>query len=283
MAGYRKKIMRKTAALIGSLLLASTALGTSTYAWFALNNTVRATGMSVTAKGNDHPFDIALYYYNGNFAGDAQYANPSNNPHGYLGYPTVSGTFAQNFTLVNGNNIHQTSSAGLYPGRKLTYAAVVSSTDGLHSATFAVDDFVSPVGNVYTIEDEVENPILLSYAIDVHCDYCPRSNVDAKLADYMAHDYFSTLSHTGQFDNNGAVDKFQVDSVDPGQQVLASSLPIDANEMVIFFTVIFSDAPSTYYSFVSKNGAKSYYEKDVDGDSNCYMSLNFQMTDLVVF
>ncbi|MBP5092138.1 MAG: hypothetical protein J6328_06260 [Bacilli bacterium] len=283
MTGYRKRIIRKMSALIGSIFVAGTALATSTYAWFAINHTVSATGMSISAYDDSEPYSIELYYYNGNFDGDLNYANPTNNPHGYLGYPSITGTFADNFTRASGNNEHQTSSAALYPARKLTYAAIISSNGGARSATLAVEDFLSPSGNSYTIDENVEKPILLSYAIDVHCDYCPRANVDSKLADYMSHDYFATLNHAGQSYGGAALDKFAVNSSDPGAQVLASNLEIDAQGTIIFFTVIFSDDASTYYSFVENDGLKNYYEKDSGGDSNCYMSLSFQLTDLVVY
>ncbi len=63
---------------------------------------------------------------------------------------------------------------------------------------------------------------------------------------------------------------------------MLSNASLGTEGMVIFFTVIFSDASSTYYSYVSTTSNKNYYEKTVSGDSNCYMSLSFQLKEMLV-
>lgn len=268
-------------ALMCSLLLASSALAVTTYAWFATNNVVSATGLTVSAKAED-PITVDLYYYNGNFVDDPNYANPTKAPHGYLSANSVTGTFAQNFTAVSGNNDYQTSSAGLYPGHKLTYAVVVSNpgTSSI-SIDFSITDFDSDPGNAYIDETE-DDPILLSYAIDIHCDYCSYTAVNTHMANYMANDYIPALTHSSQYDANGAKDMFNVNAANPGQVDLLSNVSLGTEGMVIFFTVIFSDASSTYYSFVETSNSKNYYEKTTSGDSNCYMSLTFQLKEMLV-
>ena len=268
-------------ALMCSLLLASSALAVTTYAWFATNHAVSATGLTVSAK-SEEPLSVDLYYYNGNFVDDPNYANPTKAPHGYLSANSVTGTFAQNFTAVSGNNEYQTSSAGLYPGRKLTYAVVVGNPgSSAVSIGFSITDFDSDSGDSYIAETEDE-PILLSYAIDIHCDYCSYTAVNTHMANYMANDYIPALSHTSQYVSSTAKDLFDVDSEDPGQIDLLSGASCGTEGMVIFFTVIFSDDPSTYYSFVETDEDKNYYEKTTSGDSNCYMSLGFQLKEMVV-
>ncbi|MEE5995640.1 MAG: hypothetical protein V3G53_03725 [Candidatus Enteromonas sp.] len=268
-------------ALMCSLLLASSALAVTTYAWFATNHIVSATGMTVSAKSQE-PLSLQLYYYNGNFADDPNYANPTKAPHGYLSASSFSGTFASNFTAVSGDNDYQTSSAGLYPGRKLTYAVVVGNGgDSSLSIGCSITDFDSDPGNSYIAESEDE-PILLSYAIDVHCDYCPYNAVNTYVVNYMTNDYIPALSHSSQYDANGAKDLFNVNTANPGTIDLLSNASLGTEGMVIFFTVIFSDASSTYYSYVSTTSNKNYYEKTVSGDSNCYMSLSFQLKEMLV-
>ena len=295
MASYRERIIRKAATLIGSLLITGSVLATSAYAWFASSNQVSVTGMQISAKDDSSGIGFSLYYYNGNFDGAAYYANPTAAPHGYLSATGFTGTFLENFTKVTGLNNYQTTSAGLYPGRKLTYALVLTNGSDEKNVSIDIEDFSSPFGSAYyTTEEvvegvpqEVEKPILLSYAIDIHCDYCPAASLSANdfdnLAAYMTNEYFPALNHTSQYVNSAAKDMFNVSTANPGTISLVEGVPVGATEVYVFFTVIFSDDPSTYYSFVRTVDTKNYYEADpVDGNSNCYMTLQFQITDMAV-
>lgn len=282
MASYRERIIRKAATLIGSLLLMGSVLATSAYAWFASNNQVSVTGMQISAKDDSSGIGFSLYYYNGNFDDDPNYAAPIAAPHGYLSAAGFTGTFANNFTKVTGLNNYQTTSAGLYPGRKLTYALVLTNGSESKDVSIDIEEFLSPSGNVYIAETE-DDPILLSYAIDIHCDYCPAASLSTNLAAYMTNEYFPALEHDTQYDNNGALDMFNVSTANPGTISLVEDVTVGATEVYVFFTVIFSDDPSTYYSFVETANTKDYYEADsVNGNSNCYMTLEFQITDMAV-
>lgn len=282
MASYRERIIRKAATLIGSLLLMGSVLATSAYAWFATNNQVSVTGMQISAKDDSSGIGFSLYYYNGNFDDDPNYATPTAAPHGYLSTTSFTGTFANNFTKVTGLNNYQTTSAGLYPGRKLTYALVLTNGSESKDVSIDIEEFLSPSGNVYIAETE-DAPILLSYAIDMHCDYCPAASLSTNLAAYMANEYFPALNHTSQYVGDAAKDMFNVSTANPGTISLVEDVTVGATEVYVFFTVIFSDDPSTYYSFVETDETKDYYRADsVNGNSNCYMTLEFQITDMAV-
>ncbi len=282
MADYRRRVIRKAVALMGSLLLTGSVLATSAYAWFATNNRVSVTGMQVTADDDSGGIGFALYYYNGNFAGDPSYASPASAPHGYLDASSFTGTFANNFTRVSGSNAYQTTSAGLYPGRKLTYALVLTNDSEEKDVSVDIEEFLSPEGDVY-IAETADEPILLSYAIDIHCDYCPVASLAANLSSYMTNEYFPALNHSSQYVVDTAKDMFDVSTEDPGTISLVEDVTVGNSEVYVFFTVIFSDDTSTYYSFVETNEDKDYYELDpVAGNSNCYMSLEFQITEMKV-
>ena len=281
MASYRERIIRKAATLIGSVLLMGSVLATSAYAWFSAQRQVSMTGTEIVVSDNGGAVDFSLFYYNGNFDGRSLDADP----HGYLSVSSFSGGFVDNFTRVTGNDSHQTSSAGLYPGRRLTYALELINGAETKDVTIQIGSFLSKAGRAYKANSQ--EPILLSYAIDVHCDYCSLSELGENLGDYLGNEYFPELSHEAQSENGVAKDMFNVSTQNPGVVTLIQNVEVGATPVYVFFTVIFSNAPSTYYRFVNtvetEDYSRDYYLSDSEnGNSNCYMDLGFQITEMMV-
>ena len=59
---------------------------------------------------------------------------------------------------------------------------------------------------------------------------------------------------------------------------------LSGKTIVVFFTIEFSNASDTYYTYSRRSGNNIYYYKDtVNGSSNCYQLLEFSVTALSLF
>ena len=60
---------------------------------------------------------------------------------------------------------------------------------------------------------------------------------------------------------------------------------LSGKTIVVFFTIEFSNAKDTYYTYSSRDNNKNiYYYKDTEnGSSNCYQLLSFSVTALSLF
>ena len=275
--GSKLKIAGATATAIFSLA----SVFSATYAWFASQNSVEATGMAVSVKAEDG-IQFNLYYLD-YFAvnqsvdkeKDGNYDSVIN---AYAGYERATANPV--FKLVNydanGNVINDDvhglnpmNITNLWPAHRLTYAIVIDS-DNLSS--FYLDSWSEVRDpNVLTQVENQDIQVSLSWAINIFGGAYYVSNTGNVLNDIKT----GFASYTS---DNNVVDKFTYSQTLRAPEGTKPSLNIvdtvsgtsgNNDQIILFFTIEFSDDNSTFYSYNNP-----YYVKDTLGNSNCYENLS---------
>ena len=279
----RFKIVVATLTAIFSLFSAFTA----TMAWFASNDTVEATGASITVKAPDGVnFDL---YYLHHFVID-QETNKDGNYNSiidaYSGYQTAGTNAVFERVLLNesGQAIDEngdvvseeenpTMISHLWPAHRLTYAIVVTSGD---VTGFSLDSWDEETDeNVRTTSDDL---VSLSWAINIFGSAQFVTSTNSVTSDIAAgFTSYAAASLNDMF-------TYSEDSPAPAQHNAISILPSigetqENKRTIIYFSIEFSDDSDTYYILDSISNGVSYYSKDTSGNSNCYESLSLK--DLV--
>lgn len=260
---------------------------TGTLAWFTNNNTVNATGSSVTVKAPDGVnFDL---YYLHHFVID-QSTNKDGNYNSiidaYSGYENAisnavfepvlyneNGQVVDNLGVVVDDNDNPMMVNHLWPAHRLTYAIVITSGD---VSRFSLDSWGEETEDtVMTTNDSL---VSLSWAINIF---------SASYAVTATNNILSDIS-TG-FTSYAAAnlnDTFTYSEASPApvQHQAINVLPSisDAEEgerVIVYFSIEFSDDSDTYYTLDNITDGISYYMKSTSGNSNCYERLSLK--DLV--
>ena len=278
------KIIGATATALFSLF----SLFTGTLAWFASNNTVEATGASVSVKAADGVnFDL---YYLHHFEID-QSTNKDGNYNSivsaYSGYENAASNavfepihFNDSGVPVDNNDDplddadNPTMIDQLWPAHQLTYAIVISSGD---ASSFVLDSWGEVTDeNVKTTTDN--HLVSLSWAINIYggTQFVTSTN---SVTDDISTGFASYAAGT-------LTDKFTYSesSPAPAQHTAIDILPSigtaqQSQRTILFFSIEFSDDSNTYYALDNVTNGVSYYTKNTSGNSNCYEKLS--LTDLV--
>ena len=272
------KIIGATATVLFSLF----SFFTGTLAWFSNNTTVSATGASITVQAPESiEYDI---YYLASFTDSeshTQNGNYNSNTSLFSGYDTdyESATFIK----VNFNNGAVTNDPNplnishLWPAHKLTFAIVVTSSS---INNFSITDWAEGATEGLEVipKTGAEQNVCLSWAIDIYgaAYSIEGTGVDNVItADDVADGYADNYYRAAL---NDAFNYAEGD-VEPDEPPLAvvDSVPANASgySTVVYFTIEFSNAASTFYRY---NKTTTYYEHYVSGDttgynSNCYEGL----------
>ena len=272
----------------GTVLFSLFSLFTGTFAWFASNKTVTATGASVKVKAPEGVnFD---FYYLHHFAID-QSTNKDGNYNSiidaYSGYENSASNAV--FEIVNYNNEGEvvdnndvvvsddenpTMINHLWPAHKLTYAIVITSGN---VSGFSLDSWGEQTDDtVMTTTNGVH--VSLSWAINIFgSSYTVAStnsvtdDISTGFASYAADSLTDRFTYS-----QASPAPVQHDAVNVIPSITAGS---ESQRTIVYFSIEFSDDSDTYYTLDSVNGGISYYVKDTSGNSNCYERLS--LTDLV--
>ena len=276
------KIIGATATAVFSLA----SVFSATYAWFASNTSVTATGMSISAKGPDN-IDFHLYYLHHFGSGLTRKDGNLNTAFNiYSGY--YSTTANPSFTYVDPNDstTDPTNVQQLWPAHQLTYALVVTSGK-FHN--FILDDWAETrINNTNKISANVD--VSLSWAINIYgaafefstideneqtidevgiVNSGYTSYVDPNLALTDVFDYAPiTESHT----SNPSM-PVSIASSESGSELTANTI------VVIYFSILFDNSASTFYSYDEND---HFYHQDNNGDSNCYKGLSISRLSFVL-
>lgn len=273
----RLKIVGATFTAIFSL--ASAFVGT--YAWFASNGTAEATGMSVSVKAEEG-IQFNLYYLDYFAVSQSTVKDKDGNYDSvietYAGYEiaTANAVFKPVNYDSNGNvlndqdhNSNPMNITHLWPNHKLTYAIVIT---GGNFGGFNLDTWGEVKNpNVLTQVNGQDVQVSLSWAIDIFggAYYVTSSNSITDDITTGFSSYLTDLAH------ETLVDKFtfnQTSTITYDSLNIVNSISGTSGEnkrAILYFSVEFSDDPSTFYSY-----SNPYYVKDTLGNSNCYESLS---------
>ena len=253
---------------------------TATYAWFASNSSVTATGAQIKVKAIETiQFDL---YYLHHFAGSPNKDGNYNAGTGlYAGYEVAAANPV--FIKVNydsSGNITDaedpTSINHLWPAHKLTYAIVVTSGALSYFSLSSWDEVTSPSVLTQVNSEDVE--ISLSWAINMYggAYYVNSTNtvtddIATGFADYNDDIEDSTLTDKFTYSqtNIAPTEKPEISILNS-----ISGTEGENKRVILYFSIEFSDDSSTYYTYNNP-----YYVKDALGNSNCYENLS--LTDLM--
>ncbi len=240
------------------LQIAAISLGTvsATFAWFINRRTavVTAEGFQVVLPEAQK---VEFYRQKYNFI-------DSNKNYSGFEKEKLSENEKKEFEKIDlgESNQFDESTEKLWPNHQLCYAMVFTPIrDG--TFTFSLSSYVSIASKDKLLDNG--NGLSLSFAIDLFVQ-----SYEYKEDFSTATAFFSTQG------TEGNPDRFQVgessSTIDP------YTFQADKkNKYVLYFSLLFSNDPSTYYREVTKDD-KTYYTKDSTSpsQSNCYEGLSFQ-------
>lgn len=270
-AQTRLKIIGATATAIFSLA----SVFTGTYAWFASNNSVSATGMQISIKAPDS-VEFEMYYLESftDTSSNTKDGNYNTTTGFYSGYEVEyeDATFTE-IDFEHPSNPSPLSIDHLWPAHKLTFAIVVTSGN---ASTFTLSDWSEGEGNeaADAAMTNANQYVRLSWAIDMYgkaYSVAKTNNIANDIASAFENSYYSdtkTDVFTYSETNLANVPPTAKDPIE-----VVGNLPSNSatNETIVFFTIEFSNSNSTFYSY---NKTTGYYEKNTAGNSNCYENLS---------
>ena len=259
----------------GVVIFSLAAAFSGTIAWFNTTKaaTVNAGTFTVVAPEGvnydlyylDHFLDEEENTQPGNF-------NPSPSVNLFTGYEIdyanavfTKVTYNQNGTVSN--NPDPTDVMHLWPAHKLTYALAVS---GSPISTLSLSDWSESVGEAVT---NLGNHISLTWAINLY-GKAYGSNASGNPASDIANAYsaYRTDQKSDAFNySEGQVVPSSVDIID--------NISVNQALTIVFFTIEFSNDPSTFYSYDKDTGI---YTSSESGNSNCYERLGFNKLEFAI-
>ena len=264
----RLKIVGATGTAVFTLFSAFTA----TYAWFASNSSVTATGMQISVM-TPPDVNFELFYLSSFTDGnsDTQDGNLNTTTNINSGYEVDYQNAT--FTEIDMDNLptpNPTDIQHLWPAHKLTFAVTIDSGE---ANKLSLTDWTETAGTVGTPKVSAEQYVRLSWAIDIYGAAYSVTATNSKATD-IATAYRTSYFGAAKTDVfNYSQSNLAPTSDKPELDVVGSIPSISAgNRVIVFFTVEFSNASSTYYRY---DTATDYYVLDsVNGNSNCYESLS---------
>lgn len=255
------------------LQIAAISLGTvsATFAWFINRRTavVSAEGFQVVLPEAQK---VAFYRQKYN-----NFIDSGKNCSGGFEKEKLGVEKRQSFIQIDVEESNQFSDStkNLWPNHQICYAMVFKPIrDG--DFTFSLTDYVSKPSTEKFLKNG--KGLSLSFAIDLFAkayeyDGTFTSKVDVILP--SANSFFSTQGSTDNVDKNE--DLFKVDENSPNIQPNPYTFTVSKEKnYVLYFSILFSNDSSTYYSEVTE-GNETYYKKDPNSisQSNCYEGLTF--------
>ena len=277
------KVIGATATVLFSLF----SFFTGTLAWFTNNNTVTASGASVTVEAPEGVnFDI---YYLHHFEID-QNTNKDGNYNSiidaYSGYENAAANAVFESVLYDedGNVVDELGQEvdeeenpmminHLWPAHRLTYAIVITGGDvsnfSLDSWDEETDDSVKATNNDLISLSWAINIFGSSYTVSATNDVT--ADIATGFVSYAAANLNDTFTYSQA-------------SPAPVQHPAINVIPSISGAQVgqrtiVYVSIEFSDSNDTYYELDNITNGVSYYSKNTGGNSNCYERLSLK--DLV--
>ena len=269
------KIIGATVTAVFSLASAFT----GTYAWFASNKSVTATGMSISVKalpGTEFEFYYLDHFGSGNTFRNGNY----NSTHGiFSGYYSAASN--PSFVLIDPDddyddvadprNVEQ-----LWPAHQLTFAVIVTS-GSFHG--FSLSSWSESRGNnTNKIANNVN--VSLSWAINIYGAVFDYSTLDENeqpidettIINNGFSDYNTALSSLNDAFDYAPISESHSENPTLPISIVSSNSPSQANHVsVLYFSILFDNSPVTFYTYDEEH---EYYVQDNSGDSNCYKGLS---------
>lgn len=265
--------------LLFNIAIATTAIAmpiTITLSWFSNNQRATVSNGSFTVSTPD-TVSYNLYYLRSFTVNETSKDGNYNLTTGlFAGYETSYNT--PNFVKINYNNNGEvtdnpnpTVTSDIWPAHKLTYAIVIT---GGSVSNFTLEDW----GEV-TSEDvkiDANTYVSIAWATDIYGGMYLVNSTANEIND-VASGYSNYMS------DDDLEDAFVFDEDEHLIPVNKTPINIFSTNIVetvgkrriLYFTIEFSNASSTYYQY---NKTTTYYEKSINGNSNCYQ--NLYLTDL---
>ena len=277
------------------LLISFGAAATATFAWFTVNRNANLGNSNISIDQSIKSYK--LMYYEGNYTtedGKKKYT-------GYQDYGKISScNYDAEFVEMNDSAPELWNITDMFPDTRYTFAfeLTISSGSQISRAGLALTKYSSKNYTatsvaadrltMYKVDQntgEVLGGIYLSEAINIYAGgMLKQDNTSMNTASLTFLKGFE-LGNTSKpltdvFTESG--DGTGFDGVDLASVTDDSSL--SGKTIVVFFTIEFSNASDTYYTYSRRSGNNIYYYKDtVNGSSNCYQLLEFSVTALSLF
>jgi len=273
----KKHISKKINTIVlstGVVIFSLAAAFSGTIAWFNTTKAVTASAGSirvVAPKGVS--YDL---YYLDHFIDENEQTKPGNfNPNPsvsiFTGYEKdyADAVFTK-ITYEDGevvNDPNPTDISHLWPAHKLTYALVIA--DGSIS-TLSLSEWSETLGSAVT---NLDNQVSLTWAIDIYGGAYGQADSGSPEDDVAAaYVSYRSANKTDVFGcREGVAAPASVDIVD--------DISIDNDLTIIFFTIEFSNSPSTFYLYDKETGK---YTLSPAGNSNCYEGLGFNNMEFAI-
>lgn len=275
------------------LLISFGAAATATFAWFTVNRNANLGNSNISIDQSVE--DYTLKYYKGNYTtedGNTKYT-------GYQDYAKISScTYSTDFIEMSDSAPELWNITDMFPDTRYTFAfeLIISSGSQISRAGLAITKYTSTNSTavdkdpltMYKVNQktgDVLGGIYLSEAINIYADgMLKEDNTSMNTASLNFLHGFElkneSSSLTDRFTESGDGKNFK--GVDLASVTDDSSL--SGKTIVVFFTIEFSNAKDTYYTYSHRSGNNIYYYKDtVNGSSNCYQLLSFSVTALSLF
>ena len=275
------------------LLISFGAAATATFAWFTVNRNANLGNSNISIDQSVESYK--LKYYEGNYTtedGKKKYT-------GYQDYGKISSCTYSDFKEMSDSAPELWNITDMFPDTRYTFAfeLTISSGSQISRAGLAITKYKSTnftaTSNpedrltMYKVDKDTGNVlggIYLSEAINIYAGgMLKQDNASMDRASLNFLHGFELENEnsplTDVFNESGDGSNF--DGVDLSY-VSGSSL--SGKTIVVFFTIEFSNASDTYYTYSRRSGNNIYYYKDtVNGSSNCYQLLSFSVTALSLF
>ena len=278
------------------LLISFGAAATATFAWFTVNRNANLGNSNISIDQSIESYK--LKYYEGNYTtedGKKKYT-------GYQDYGKISScNYDAEFVEMNDSAPELWNITDMFPDTRYTFAfeLKISSGSQISRAGLAITEYKStnttatldPADalTMYKVNpnnhEEVLGGIYLSEAINIYAAGMLKQDnkMDAAALNFLNGFELGNRNSTldDKFKESGDGNNFN--GVDLAFVTDDSSL--SGKTIVVFFTIEFSNAKDTYYTYSSRDNNKNiYYYKDTEnGSSNCYQLLSFSVTALSLF
>ena len=279
------------------LLISFGAAATATFAWFTVNRNANLGKSNISIDQSIESYK--LKYYEGNYTtedGKKKYT-------GYQDYGKISScTYTTDFIKMSDSAPELWNITDMFPDTRYTFAfeLTISSGSQISRAGLAITEYKStnttatldPADalTMYKVNpnntEEVLGGIYLSEAINIYAaGMLKEDNTSMNTASLNFLHGFElkneSTSLTDRFTESGDGRNFK--GVD---LAYVNDSSLSGKTIVVFFTIEFSNASDTYYTYSHRdnNTNNIYYYKDtVNGSSNCYQLLSFSVTALSLF
>lgn len=307
--GRERKL--KLALMIGFAVVSTSSLAVSTFAWFV--SRAKAT-LSTSTMVVDSPDDFDFYAYAGN--PDSSYVPEDLKPGEEEGGERYG--FDHDFVKLSRDDDaatlnHYLSMNGIYPGRSLTFAfdvqgrsnakisiTKITSNDAVKQGIKGSDKNIQ---HRYAMKGTTEVEVNVGWAIDIYAMELTSDSVYASFVTDPSNGYTSTddlfLYDDMSDDTTKHATAYLAGSEDDNH-VITLTNPIElyssddlTDVKYVLISVLYSDAPSTYFKEVESSSGSApvidvvpekgdrYFRKDSDiGTSNCYSNLTFALNEL---